>query len=154
MPTPEYNKQINNDESKCFHCREMVVKFLQTKPTIRSISFVEMELESGEVVRTGDMTFSVFLDEIGFDRESYVKYGKEFFSSFMINFFGEFLVRENISNFVDLSSTVDSQDFIQAISSQKHRKFGISVQGNAVTFTFHISLLPTILTEDLKSLDW
>lgn len=150
------NEQLfkNEDGDKCFHCREMVVKFIQTKPHIRSISFVEAQKEDGEIVRTGDITFSVFMDDMGFDKATYLKYEKEFFSNFMINFFGEFLVRENVSEFVTLSSTVNSQDFIQAISSQIHKKFGITVRGNVVTFTFHISLLPKILTEDLRSLDW
>lgn len=142
------------ESDKCFHCREMVTKFLTMKPKIKNISFVEMETESGDIVRTGDITFSVHMSEMGFDKATYLKYEKEFFSSFMINFFGEFLVRENISNFVELSYTVGSQDFIHAISTQIHKKFGIMVQSNMATFTFHISLLPKILTEDLKSLDW
>ena len=149
------NSLSNIKESgKCFHCREMILKFLQTKPKIKSIFFVEMQTDSGEVVRTGDISFSVYIDEMGFDKESYYKYEKEFFSSFMINFFGEFIVRENVSKFVELTSKIDSQDFIKAISTQIHKKFGILVQGNMATFTFHISLLPKILTEDLKSLDW
>jgi uncharacterized protein YaaW (UPF0174 family) len=132
----------------------MILKFLQTKPKIKSIFFVEMQTENGELVRTGDISFSVYIDEMGFNKESYCKYEKEFFSNFMINFFGEFLVRENVSRFVELASKIDSQDFIKAISTQIHKKFGILVQGNMATFTFHISLLPKILTEDLKSLDW
>ena len=144
----------NRNDNKCYHCRDMIVKFIQTKPEIRSISFVEVETEDGELIRTGDITFSVFMDDMGFDKATYLKYEKEFFSHFMINFFGEFMVRENVGKFVELSSSVNSQDFIQAISSQIHKKFGISVKGNVATFTFHISLLPRILTEDLKSIDW
>jgi hypothetical protein len=150
------NEKLFQDEGndKCFHCREMIVKFIQTRPHIRTMSFIEVQNGDGGSVRTGDITFSVFMDDMGFDKSTYLRYEKEFFSNFMINFFGEFLVRENISKFVELSSTVNSQDFIQAISSQIHKKFGITVQGNVVTFTFHISLLPKILTEDLRALDW
>jgi len=144
----------NKNGDKCSHCREMTVKFIQARPQIRSISFVEVQTSEGDVIRTGDITFSVFLDDMGFDKATYLRYEKEFFSHFMINFFGEFLVRENVGKFVELSSTVDAQDFIQAISSQIHKKFGITVKGNVSTFTFHISLLTKILTEDLRSLDW
>jgi len=150
------NEKLSKDmnEDKCSHCREMIVKFIQTRPQIKSISFLEVQTSEGDIIRTGDITFSVFMDDIGFDKATYLKYEKEFFSNFMINFFGEFLVRENVGKFVELSSTVDSQDFIQAISSQIHKRFGITVKGNVATFTFHISLLTKILTEDLRSLDW
>ena len=156
MNKEQTNEKLSQSEEKdkCFHCREMVIKFIQAKPQIRSISLVEISKPGGEQIRTGDITFSVFMDDIGFDKATYLKYEKEFFSNFIINFFGEFLVRENVSKFVELSATVNSQDFIHAISSQVHKKFGIAVQGNVVTFTFHISLLPKILTEDLRSLDW
>jgi hypothetical protein len=82
----------NEGGNKCSHCREMVVKFIQTKPHIRSISFVETQKEGEEAIRTGDITFSVFMDDMGFDKATYLKYEKEFFSTFIINFFGEFLV--------------------------------------------------------------
>jgi len=144
----------NEGNNKCYHCREMLEKFIASQPKIRSVSFVESECCSGKVIKTGDITFSVFMEDIGFDKDSYLNYEKEFFSNFMIDFFGEFLVRENISKFVDLSSKMQPHDVIEAISSRVHKKFGISVQGNVVSFTFHISLLSRILSEDLKAIDW
>ena len=147
-------KDEGKDKDKCFHCRKMIEKFIQTKSNIKSVSFVKTKNENDELVKTGDISFSVFMDEMGFDKETYLKYEKEFFSNFMIGFLGEFLVRENISTFVEKILEVEPQDFIQTISSKIHKKFGISVQGNVVTFTFHVSLLPKILTEELRSLDW
>jgi hypothetical protein len=133
----------------------MINQFIQSNPQIRSISFVETQAEGDmEPEKTGDIAFSVFMNDMGFNKELYLRYEKEFFSTFMINFFGEFLVRENISDFVSLTKEIEPKRFIDAISSKVHRKFGVQAQGNVVTFTFHISLLSNILTEDLRTLDW
>jgi len=146
---------FDDKNNKSFHCREMIGKFIQSDPQIRSISFVEVQAEGEEgSEKTGDISFSVFMNDMGFNKELYLRYEKEFFSTFMINFFGEFLVRENISDFVSLTKQIEPKQFIDAISSKVHRKFGVQAQGNVVTFTFHISLLSNILTEDLRTLDW
>ena len=156
MNKEQTNNKLFQDSNggKCFHCREMIERFIKTKPQIRSLSFVQSQNENEEAIDTEDITFSVFMDDMGFDRETYIKYEKEFFSTFMIDFLGEFLVRENISQFVELTSKLEAQDYIEAISSKTHRKFGVTVLGNVAKFKFHISLLPRILTEELRSLDW
>jgi hypothetical protein len=158
---PYVNKERTNEKlsqgggnDKCFHCREMVTTFVNANPKITSMAFVEETLESGEIVRTGEISFTVLLEDLGFSKGRYIKFEKEFFSNFMINFFGEFLLRENISDFVNFAYSVDSKDFIKAISSKRYKNFGIRALDNVITFTFHVSLLSNILTEDLRKIDW
>jgi len=150
------NEKLSQDEgkNKCYHCREMLYAFVTKKPDIRTISFVEIEGKDGVLKRNGHISFSLFRSEMGFDKATYLKYEKEFWTIFMVDFFGEFLVRENIGKFVELVGEMDSEDFLNAISSKIHKKFGMEISGNVVTFTFHMSLIPKILSEDLKDIGW
>ena len=150
MKKEHKNEKIVKEKNECFHCRELITNFIQSNPNIKSMSFMNAETFENSC----DITFSVSINDMGLDRSTCMKYEKEFFSSFMINFLGEFLVRENINKFVELTSKVKPQDFIKEIASKIHKKFGVTIQGDLIKFTFHISLLSKILTEDLKSLDY
>lgn len=156
MNKDQTNEKLLQDVvgSKCFHCRKLIEMFLASSPQINSIFLIKKQLENGEIEKTGDIAFTVTLESMGLSRQTFTEHEKAFSSNFVINFFGEFLVRENISQFVGLVMGVDSKEFIQAISTKNHRTFGVKIQGSAMTFIFHISLLSNILTEELKNIDW
>lgn len=139
--------------SKSFHCRDILQKFVNSPPPkIRSISFIEIEDKDGNVTRTGDLAFTISLSDMGVDRETYLRCPNEFFSNFMADTFGEFLVRENIKMFIKLISSMKTEDYIQSVSSKTHKRFGMNLEYQTLTFKFHISLFQNIITEDLKNL--
>ena len=155
MNEKKTNEKLSQEErgSQSFHCREILQKFVNAPPPkVRSISFIESENLEGDLVRTGDLAFTVSLSDMGIDRETYIRCSNEFFSNFMADIFGEFLVRENIGMFVKLISSMKTDEYMQSVSSKVHKRFGMNLEYQTITFKFHISLFQNIITEDLKSL--
>jgi hypothetical protein len=99
----------------------------------------------------GDIQFSVPLKNIGINNELYLKYRDVIFSDFIANFLGELLVRENIEEFsVILTNKIDAEDYPQLVNTYEHHQFGMEINGCDLVFSFHISLLQSILTESFK----
>lgn len=144
------DKIVTGDSGKCFKCRTILENFLEAKPEIRSLECVKEPDETGIIVNTGDIRFSVFLHELGITRDSYTEYENELFSNFLVDFFGEFLIRENVGKFVDLIATIEPQEYMKILSRREHKRFGMKVRGNVIIFVFHIDLLQHILTDDIR----
>ena len=123
--------------------RHLLVQLVKRRPQIVSISDYD---------EAGDMRFIVNLADLGVSVEDYYKYNKDFLSNFMVDFIGELLIRENIDLFLPkLTSThMDKNAYISAVSKSIHRRFGMKLEKGVMTFSFHISLIQEILTEDFK----
>jgi len=104
-------------------------------------------LNSGE--GDGDVKFSVSRKSLGIPYESLLKYRSEIFSSYIANFLGELLVRDNIEEFARILTGLDGDKY-SIVNEYEHRKFGMEILRDEFIFIFHISLLQSILTEDFK----
>jgi len=151
MNKEETNDRLfTGDSGKCLKCREILNMFLSADPVIRTIEYVEENDGYDQIGRTGDIIFSVFMQDLGINREIYNQYSNELFSNFIADTFGEFIVRENIAQFVQLVETVCADEYMQMIHNTEHKRFGMRIKGNVIIFRFHISLIQHILTEDIR----
>jgi hypothetical protein len=101
----------------------------------------------------GWVSFSISLKDLGFTiKDVKFKYNKEFFSHFIIDFIGEILIRTNANIFIDEIFTVDENEYLSMVSKERHKRFGATLDetSQTVIFSFHVSLLQNMLTEDFK----
>jgi len=96
----------------------------------------------------GDVKFSVLTKEIAIPFEFLLKYEKEVYSYFIANFVGELLVRENVNKFAKVLTSINKDEYSSLVNGHNYEAFGMEVFKNKFIFTFHISLLQSILTED------
>jgi hypothetical protein len=144
----EFDKEYKLFENnKCFKYRSFLKGFLNKTPEIRDIMIKEHNSTS-----ECDIQFSVKSSDIGlFLEKSFMCSGNKILSRFILNFIGEFLIRENISEFIPLIKEIPHEIIIDEINFKNHKNFGSSIMSNGyMIFSFHISLLMEILTEDLK----
>jgi len=98
----------------------------------------------------GDIKFSVKRKDLGITYDILLRYKKEIICDFMADFIGEFLIRENLDGFAKVLTGLASKEYMNLVYKFEHRKFGMHVSGDYFVFTFHISLLQTILLEGFK----
>ena len=98
----------------------------------------------------GDLFFLIPVSNLGINPIFFSKYQYELFSPFIINFMGEFLIRENISMFAKVLTELKSEDYISIVNSYRHKRFGMEIRDNNIIFYFHASLIQRILTEDIR----
>ena len=103
-----------------------------------------------EIKNDGDIIFSILTADIGLSFGNYIKYKTEILSSFFANFLGELLVRENIDQFTPILTNIKDEKYLSTVNGYTHTKFGIKIFQDKFIFTFHMSLLQSILTEDFK----
>ena len=135
---------INNPpiEPRESRIRYVLTQLAKKQPKIVTISDCDKD---------GDIRFSVNLMDLGISIEDYYKYNKEFLSSFMMDFVGELLIRENLDLFVPKLTIMANSNYIIAVSKSIHRRFGMRLEKGVMTFSFHISLIQEILTEDFRT---
>jgi len=114
-----------------------------------SVSSPEINIVEG-CNEDGDVIFEVSMRTLGITHELLSKYRKEICSEFMANFFGELLVRENLSQFVNILTNIHPEQYSVVVGRFEHRKFGMDICRDNLVFRFHISLLQDILLEDIK----
>ena len=98
----------------------------------------------------GDIKFSASLRDLSLPRATLVKTG---FcrTAFFVDLLGDLLVRKNLAQFAKLLTQVEPKNYDQMVNGHQHRHFGMLVNENdVIQFTFHISLIQTILAEDLE----
>jgi hypothetical protein len=96
----------------------------------------------------GKITFTVNRRDLSISYDTLVKYKDQIFTSMMINFIGELLVREHINEFVKSLTDFDGDDYDIVVNSHDHRSFGIHTDsGEYFVFSFHASLIQNILAE-------
>lgn len=122
--------------------RKIILKLISCpSPPIRIVE---------ECNEEGDVRFEVSMKDLGMSFCTYVEYKNEILFDFTASFIGELLVRENIENFTKILTGLDMGIYSNIINKFEHKKFGIKVFKNKFIFSFHISLLQSILFEDFK----
>jgi hypothetical protein len=128
-------------EQKRSKFRNVLFRIIDNKPSISSIEMNEDE---------GDISFSVAVKDIGLEQIDFYKYHNEIYSNFIVDFLGELLVRENISTFVELISSLENENYFDVMNKCEHKRFGMRFEKGLFIFSFHISFLQRILTENFK----
>jgi hypothetical protein len=98
----------------------------------------------------GDIRFSTSLRALGLPRATLAKNG---FcrTTFFVNLLGDLLVHRNLAQFAALLAEVETKNYDRVVNNHHHRHFGMQVdQNDVICFTLHISLIQTILSEDLE----
>jgi hypothetical protein len=82
----------------------------------------------------------------------YMKFNKELFSNYMVDFIGELLIRNNINKFVKDFFTLNKEDYSGLVNIERHLHFGARLDpDDKIIYVFHCSLLQNILTEEFKN---
>ena len=130
-----------NGSKKSYRMRELLKTIASRSPKIRI---------GQKYSETGDISFSVPRTELGLKFNDFTNWKSEIFSVFFANFLGEFLVRENIDRFAKILTKIDLDQYNEIVNRYEHKKFGMEYSKDHLVFSFHASLLQTILTEDIK----
>lgn len=122
---------------------------------IRVLSFVDHPhvkiLDPKPCSEEGDIRFEVLISDIGFSYGEFGEYKALIFVPYAGNFIGELIVRENISTFAEIIVGISSEEYAPLVQkTYDHKNFGIEIYRNRIIFSFHISLLQSILTEDFE----
>lgn len=103
--------------------------------------------------KDGDVVFSLPQKSIGLTDEDIKKYAI-IRTNYFANFVGEFLVRKNINKFLKMLLDINTDEYRKVVCGFNHKNFGMFVCAKSKTFKFqfHISLVQSILTEDLNNI--
>ena len=105
-------------------------------------------MEIREVTEDGDVIFAVDLRPHGI-RPSDLTRANLLKTHLLADFIGEFLLRENISQFLDL---LTKPEYEQMVRRFQHRWYGLWVLGSSLQFQFHASRLFDLINENLKAM--
>jgi hypothetical protein len=140
----EIEEQRTQDKQKPLsRHRELFLILINSNAKIKEITGCD---------KNGNMTFSVNLKEAGLTPTVLSKYDKEVFSNYVSDFLGELLIRENMSMFAPFMSSMNMESCLKAIGNSIHKRFGMQIDSNNMIFSFHITFLQKILTEDFRSI--
>ncbi|MFA5312326.1 MAG: hypothetical protein WC375_03275 [Methanomassiliicoccales archaeon] len=122
--------------------RSLLLLLISHVPTIKRI---------GTCNKDGDLTFAVSMENVGLSAPSvFMKYRPILFSSYIANVLGELIVRENLDKLVPVLTGLKGEEYLDVVNKYEHNKFGMHIDKSDLVFSFHISLLQNILTEDFK----
>jgi hypothetical protein len=136
------NKKYPECYAKVSKLRKLILKLISSPPP--KIKIVE------PCNREGDIKFEVNMKNMGISFETYIENKNEILFDFTVNFIGELLVRENIEEFTKILTGIDKDDYSDIVNKYEHKKFGVKVFRNKFIFSFHVSLLQSILFEGFK----
>ena len=97
----------------------------------------------------GDVRFEISMESLGLNYNKVLRLKSEISNDFFINLVGEYLVRENMSEFMKIIGNL-KDDYHSVVNKYNHKKFGMKIIKDKFIFIFHISLVQNILTEDFK----
>jgi len=135
----EVKTQGNIEKTPDTNYRILFSKFIASTPKIK--------LES---VNGGDVLFSISIKDVELTYQELQRCRIEVYSYLAVNFMGELLVRENIDIFAEALTKVDKDRYSDIVNGFEHKKFGLKIMKNRLYFSFHISLVQSILNEDFR----
>ena len=139
---------LSPDTSSGSH-RSVLSRIINAKPCVRNIEW----LSNADGSITGRILFSIGVEDAGFTMADVQKrYNRQIFSNFVADFMGQLILRDNISRFTNEMMAMQADVFTQAVGSCTHQRFGMSldIEKHELIFSFHVSLLTEILTEEFK----
>jgi len=124
--------------------------------TIHEIGAAIASVDNMEIVAIqadGDVEFNVDLKNCGLSKEDYKH--PMLFKRFFVNYIGELLVRQRISNFATILTGLDPLLYKKLVNTCEHGDFGMfmSKKDSIMIFEMHLSLIQEILTEEFAQLD-
>ena len=119
--------------------RMLFSKFIDSHPKIKIENVVD-----------GDIRFSVSMSDLDLTYQEIKDYRTQLYSYLAVNFMGELLVRENIDEFALILTSIDKDKYAFIVNGFEHKKFGLRIIKGRFHFSFHISLVQSILNEDFK----
>ena len=118
------------------------------------LSCVINHIPSIEIVKEcnkgGDITFEVSMSDMGLTPDLFFKHRKIILSEYIANLLGELYVRENIDRFSNILVAIKPNEYYKVVNGFSHSNFGMEISKGKFIFSFHISLVQSILTEDIK----
>jgi len=111
----------------------------------------EIKILDDKCSQDGDVRFDIPAHSVGLNYETLIKYKTEFSSQYVVNFLGELFIREHMEKFVKILIDL-KEDYLPMVNKYEHKKFGMKVFRDKLSFIFHVSLIQAILTEDLKTM--
>jgi hypothetical protein len=121
--------------------RELLSLLLKSSPAIKAVEACDAN---------GDMRFAINMSELGLQADDFFHFHDELSSRLIIDCLGELLIRENLSIFVPQLTSMSQENYVAAVAKSHHNSFGMHVRKEAMVFSFHISFLQKILTEDFS----
>lgn len=120
--------------------REIIKAVVSSSPKISVIS----------VRADGNVSFKVRIKDCGIAKADYAN--PVMATKFMVNFIGEFLVRENIEKFSPILTGLDTAMYAKIVGVRTHVDFGMTTDPKLsfMTFYMHLSLVRDIMTEDFR----
>jgi len=146
------SKDVAQPNNKSERYRELLRIISNSNPEFKIIEFQKSKkgTEKNKSLDPGDIVFEVSKKSLNIDFETMLKYKKELCSTFMMNTIGELVIRENLDEMAQVVLGIAHDDYSDLVNGISHRNFGMQIFRDKFVFTFHISLLQKILTEDLK----
>lgn len=147
---PEIKKTTILDPSKVdvrsMRVRKIFSKIISSdKPALLTVN---------ECKQDGELVFSIDIKDMGLTIDDIKEFKGEIFTNFFADFIGEFLVRENINEFMAKIASISPSQINHLFNEALHTRFGMKVFANKFEFSFHVSLLQKILAEDFKKEFW
>ena len=145
-PMEEFITEIENsiirepEVKKMSRFKELFKNISNSEPVIKIIDGCNSE---------GDIHFEVLISSLGMDYNNLLKYKSEISSDFFVNFLGEYLVRENMGEFIKIAESL-KDNYYSIVNKYEHKKFGLKIVRDKFVLIFHVSLIQNILTEDFK----
>ena len=131
---------LQNKFKKISRLRELLAGITNSEPEIKIIEGCGLE---------GDIHFEVLISSLGMNYNNLLKYKPEISSDFFVNFVGEYLVRENMDQFIKVAESL-KDSYYTIVNKYEHKKFGMKIIRDKFVFIFHVSLIQCVLTEDFK----
>lgn len=136
----ELEQKTQNKRTASGH-RELLALLMRSVPPIKTIEGCN---------KHGDMSFSINVEDIGLSAEDFYRFNKELSSRLVIDCLGELLIRENLAKFVPFLVAMNHEHYAVAVAKSHHHNFGMWIKKENMLFSFHISFLQKLLTEDFS----
>lgn len=135
-------QKAQNKKTTSSH-RELLTLLLKTSPVIRAVEPCDAN---------GDMRFAINMSDLGLQSDDFFRFHDELSSRVVIDCIASLLVRENLAMFVPHLTAIPQETYVDLTSTSRgqHHNFGMSVRKQFMVFSFHISFLQKILTEDFS----
>jgi len=122
---------------------ELFLKILKSNP----------KLTINGLDENGDVSFDVPFKQIGITKSDLEVHQHILRTTFFANFVGEFLIRQNIRDFIKILTGMNPNAYANVVNNWDHKSMGLGIKNSeAFRFKFDVGLLQQILTEDVSHL--
>jgi len=133
-------KKIHSNNDNILRLKKILQYFLTSNPHVKISPCND----------SGNVFFSISLSELKIPFTTFVECQNELFCDYVANFLGEVFIRDNIEEFTKVLTDILPDRYNNIVNKLNHMGFGLQFCNNKLIFSFHVSLLQKILTEDFK----